>query len=268
MHLLRITDLSVADIHAIWDRAEREDTPRSGTVAWSFEGKGIRTRTTFMAAFRALGLDCTELPDLLKTAERPCDLAGYLDDHYALYVIRESNHARLAELAQASRRPVINAMSALEHPCEVLADAGWIHRHLKPIDQARICLWGPSTNVFRSWHGLAQVLGLQITQVCPAVFHETQPQVRFCTEPPSQVDVVITDAWPAGTEHAAVPLTEAHLVAMNHPALLPTPPFSIGRELAFDPVLAPGFVGYAQKRMLMPMQRALIAHLLDRASAQ
>jgi aspartate carbamoyltransferase catalytic subunit len=60
-----------------------------------------------------------------------------------MYVVRESNHQRLTDFAEAIRRPVINAMSGEGHPCEVLTDAYFIHTSLSPLEQARVCLRGP-----------------------------------------------------------------------------------------------------------------------------
>lgn len=88
MHLIQLTDLTSEDIQHIWSLVHAPGAALQGTVAWSFEGNGIRTRTTFIEAFRQLGLAFTELPNLLKTEERVCDLAGYLDPFYALYVVR------------------------------------------------------------------------------------------------------------------------------------------------------------------------------------
>ncbi|KQO19759.1 ornithine carbamoyltransferase [Acidovorax sp. Leaf78] len=279
MNLLQLTDLQPDDIRRIWALAGEAPGPAlnpapGGTVAWSFEGNGIRTRTTFIEAFRQLGLAFTELPNLLKTAERPEDLAGYLDPFYALYVVRESDHPRLSAFAAASRRPVINAMSAQGHPCEVLTDAYYVDTRIKPLQDARVCLWGPSTNVFRSWHELAQVLGFALVQVCDRRFHEVLPQVEF-VEPsalPQAVDVVITDSWPASAEADATtqtdltPLSEDHLAAMGSPALLPTPPFTLGRELTVDPAAYPCFVGYAQKELLLPVQIAIVRWVLAAAA--
>ena len=76
MHLLRIADLTPDDVHAIWSLARSSTPSVGGRVAWSFEGNGIRTRTTFIQAFWDLGLSYIELPNLLKTDERVCDLAG------------------------------------------------------------------------------------------------------------------------------------------------------------------------------------------------
>ena len=234
-------------------------------MAWSFEGNGIRTRTTFISAFHSLGLAFTELPNLLKTEERTQDLAGYLDPFYDIYVIRESNHARLKEFSRVSRRPVINAMSDGGHPCEVLSDAAYIDAELMPIGQAHICLFGPTSNVFHSWHQLAQVLNIRISHVCAASLHRNLPNVSFAEVPPGEVDIVITDGWPKGQD-TGPSLTRDILARMGNPRLLPTPPFSIGRELSFDPVEYGGFVGYQQKRWLLHVQKAILFFLLSQVA--
>lgn len=258
MNLISLAKLNAQDIRNIWRLVAEPTIPLRGTVAWSFEGNGIRTRTTFIQAFRELGLEFTELPNLLKTGERACDLAGYLDSYYDIYVVRESNHSRLAEFAAASRRPVINAMSGDGHPCEVLTDAYYVNKELVPLERSKICLWGPPTNVFRSWHELAQVIGFSILHVCEARFHETKPNVTFSETPPAVADVVVTDAWPNGVEAADWCLSKQKLVEMGHPKLLPTPPFTIGRELDFDPLEYSGFTGYGQKELLLPVQKAIL----------
>ena len=264
MNLICLSALTSADIHTIWSLVPEAPHAMNANVAWSFEGNGIRTRTTFIQAFRDLGLAFTELPNLLKTSERVVDLAGYLDAFYDLYVIRESDHARLYEFATTTGRPVINAMSSEGHPCEVLTDAYFVETSLLPLTQARVCLWGPPTNVLRSWHELAAVLGFTVSHVCHAKHHTSKANVQFSTAPPHRADLVITDGWPKGTEDTATSLTQEHLAAMGLPKLLPTPPFSIGRELAFDPLVYPGFVGYRQKDLLLTVQRAIVRWALSR----
>lgn len=262
MNLISLADLSITDVHSIWDLVTHDVPTLSGTVAWSFEGNGARTRATFVEAFRRLGLASTELPNLLKSGESTRDLAGYLDPLFSLYVIREANHSRLAEFARASCHPVINALSSEGHPCEVLTDAYFVHTAIKEVTKAQICLWGPTTNVFRSWHELAGILGLDVVQVCGTRWHGNVPQVTFMTSPPRYADIVITDSWPPGAEIDASPLSESDLVQMGCPKLLPTPPFSVGDELALDPADYPGFTGYSQKALLLPVQMAIIRFLL------
>ena len=262
MKLIQINDLSANDIQSIWNLATRPSAPSSGNVAWSFEGNGIRTRTTFIQAFRELNLSFVELPNLLKTNERPADLAGYLDPFYDIYVIRDSNHDRLTEFANASRRPVVNAMTSLGHPCEVLTDAYSIEKTIGPLSSVKVTLWGPSTNVFKSWHELAGVLGFELVHLCDAQFHESIPNVRFSETIDGSTDVLITDAWPTGFENAAWSLNSNHLEAMGKPQLLPTPPFSIGREIALDPLQYQGFMGYVQKIDLLTVQKAILSYLM------
>ncbi|MEX1020006.1 MAG: hypothetical protein WDZ49_10130 [Litorilinea sp.] len=272
-NLIQLTDLTASDVRAIWAQAQQPParlTRVPGSVAWSFEGNGIRTRTTFLQAFAQLGLNYIELPNLLQTGERVQDIAGYLDPFYGLYVIRAADHARLCEFAAASCRPVINAMSRGGHPCEVLADAAWVQSAVGELTQCRIALWGPPTNVFASWVELAQVLDFEIDHFCAPKFHTAKSHVRFHdlrAVGAAAVDLVITDGWP--TDYAAQDpaaqdwsLRVAHLAQLGYPRLLPTPPFTVGAELAFDPLTYAGFVGYAQKANLLPVQRALVAYLL------
>ena len=84
MSLLNLSDIEVADIRNIWRLAKEPAISIKANVAWSFEGNGIRTRTTFVRAFRELDLAFTELPNFLKTDERARDLAGYLDPFYEI----------------------------------------------------------------------------------------------------------------------------------------------------------------------------------------
>ena len=262
MNLVSLSALSPVDVRAIWRLVASPAVHLQGTVAWSFEGNGIRTRTTFLKAFHELNLCVIELPNLLKTGERVCDLAGYLDPFYDIYVIRESNHERLTEFAASSRRPVVNAMSNAGHPCEVLTDAYFIETTIGSIRKVRICLWGPPTNVFRSWHELASVMDFSLVHVCHESFHETVPNVSFSSSAHETVDVVITDGWPRGTEQLSSPLSIEDLARMGQPVLLPTPPFAVGGELSVDPRCYSRFAGYEQKKLLLPVQRAVLRHLL------
>lgn len=264
MNLMRIADLDAHDIRAIWTLADEPNVKIDGSVGWSFEGNGIRTRTTFVQAFGSLNLSFVELPNILKTQERACDLAGYLDPFYDIYVIRESNHERLTEFASASQRPVVNAMSAEGHPCEVLSDAYFVERSIGPLAKVKVSLWGPPTNVLRSWHELARVLGFEVVHLCEARFHDCKPNVRFIEVIDGTADIVITDGWPTDYESHAWSLNRHHLESLGMPKLLPTPPFSIGRELAFDPLLYKGFVGYDQKVALLNVQKAILRYVISK----
>lgn len=264
MNLLDVDDLSATDIYRIWENVSTGEVQNvSGDIAWSFEGNGIRTRTTFIQAFQRLKLNYVELPNFLKTGESIEDLAGYMDPFYSMYVIRDRDHERMADFAQASKRPVINAMSNQAHPCEVLTDAYFLNAQFGPITELRILLWGPVTNVFRSWHSLSTVLSLNLTHFCPSDFQHKHAHVKSVDELSGSFDVVITDGWPTNFNDAKYTLTEEHLAHLGEPKLLPTPPVTVGNEIAFSPSTRSLFVGYEQKSLLLPIQKSLVSYLLN-----
>lgn len=256
-NLIDTQSLESEAIEQIWRLVSAVDTPNAvGHVALSFQGSGTRTRTTFVQALSHLGLNYIELPIFLETKERTRDLAGYLDPFYSLYIIRFRDHDRIKSFSDASRRPVINAMSSLEHPCEALSDAYWFHTHVKPLDQASIVMWGPITNVLRSWANVARVCGANIELIREG--SKTLPE---------NVDLVVTDGWPHNYADQNSSLTKAYLEQMGSPLLLPTPPFTIGRELDFDPLTYANFTGYDQKLYLLKVQKAIIRYVMEKPAA-
>lgn len=261
--LLDISSLGKEDISQIWRGASDGAIKKlEGNVAWSFEGNGIRTRTTFIQAFQRLGLSYVELPNLLKTSEPVQDLAGYLDHFYSMYIIRDSDHQRMADFSKHTIRPVINAMSDEAHPCEVLTDSFYLNSKYSSLQKLRILLWGPVTNVFRSWHSLSRVLGLNLTHFCPKESHTSESGVAYCDSLYGHYDVVITDAWPKNFFDEKYSLSQNRLVELGNPELLPTPPVTVGKELLFTPSRYDSFAGYSQKQLLLPVQEAIISHVL------
>jgi ornithine carbamoyltransferase len=255
--LIDTQSLEPEAIQRIWKLVPEVDTPgAAGHVALSFQSSGTRTRTTFVQAISDLGLNYIELPLFLETKERAQDLAGYLDPFYSLYIIRFHDHDRIMAFSDASRRPVINAMSSREHPCEALSDAYWFHATVKPLDRATIVLWGPVTNVLRSWANVARACGADLKRIPGA-----------SKALPENVDLVVTDGWPQNYADQSSSLTKDHLDQMGSPLLLPTPPFTIGQELDFDPLTYANFTGYDQKLYLLKVQKAIIRYVMEKPAA-
>jgi ornithine carbamoyltransferase len=253
--LIQSSSVSYDDIKAIFTLADmRAQCNISGTAACSFQGLGTRTRTTFIKALKQLNIDYIDLPPFLDTDERTCDLAGYLDQYYDLYIIRHDEHDKLKAFADYSTKPVINAMSFFEHPCEALADIYWFRSHVKPLEEATIALWGPTTNVLRSWGNFARTVGATVLEVSDS------SALKYVDSP---VDLVVTDGWPAGSDYRDQDsLDLGYFEQLGYPLLLPTPPFTIGQEVGFDPLKYPGYVGYEQKTSLLTVQKAIICWLM------
>ncbi|MFZ6735715.1 hypothetical protein ACO0LG_27595 [Undibacterium sp. Ji42W] len=95
-----------------------------------------------------------------------------------------------------------------------------------------------------------------------------QTRTSFIQAFSSSFHIVITDGWPAAYENAEWSLTIAHLEQMGNPKFLPTPAFSIGKEIDLNPVSYAGFTGsrlpatgYPQKNLLLPVQKAILGYL-------
>ncbi|MCG8337084.1 MAG: ornithine carbamoyltransferase [Proteobacteria bacterium] len=251
--LISTESLSQHDLDSIFKRVgDQNEIDIFGTAACSFQGMGTRTRTTFIKALKQLGLEHIDLPAFLDTSEAVRDLAGYLDTYYDVYIIRYNNHEKLKEFVEHSKRPVINAMSSVEHPSEAIADAHWFETNVRQLNGARIVLWGPLTNVLRSWQNVATASGAQVDLI------------TTYSALPNSVDLVVTDGWPATVpDHLLSGLELKHLEEMGNPVLLPTPPFTIGKEILFDPVNYDRFAGYAQKACLIDVQKAIIRWALE-----
>jgi len=107
----------------------------------------------------------TELPNLLKTHERVIDLAGYLDPLFDLYVIRNADHERLEAFAKASSRPVINAMSASGHPCEVLTDAFYLNSRFSSLKHVQFIANSAKVKERRLWGCINKDIKVAIDRV-------------------------------------------------------------------------------------------------------
>lgn len=262
-NLLDINDLEKEEILEIWNMvSSSNEESLNGQVAWSFEGNGIRTRTTFLQAFKNIGLNYIELPNFLKTGESTEDLAGYMDSFYSMYVIRENNHSRLSDFATQSCKPVINAMSNKAHPCEVLSDAYYLSQEFDDLQKVRILLWGPTTNVFKSWHNLSKILELNLTHYCPPEEHFDSGNITFTSNIDSQFDIVVTDAWPTGFNNQDYTFSKDISMKLGSPILLPTPPVTVGQEISSPITEFKNFAGYEQKKCLLSVQEQIVRYYL------
>jgi ornithine carbamoyltransferase len=273
--LISIAELSASEVYGLFTLAKELKTAHHPkfpglTCAYSFEGNSLRTRAAFLKAIADLELTPVELPNLLKTGEEKRHLAGYLDQWIDVYVIRESNHAALQDFSRACCRPVVNAMTSREHPCEVLSDAFWLWEHYGGLEKLKLCIVGPSTNVLNSWVELCQVLDLAFMRVSPDGSNDANGYTKSFNltasleEGLNSVDVVLTDAWPEGFHDPTYQVTPEKLAHANRGAVvIPCPPFNIDNEVNQALIDSPYFVGYRQKRDLYTVQKAILAASLS-----
>ena len=269
-NLITLHDITAEDIFQIFELADNANSlafssDANLTACYSFEGNSLRTRATFVKALFDLGISPIELPNLLKTGEAVEHLAGYLDYWFDLYVIRDRNHNRLAQFAGVSEKPVINALSSGAHPCEVLADAYAVIKGKGALDNLKYCILGPPTNVLNSWIRICQILELDYVHVIPQGFEAVEGSNLTHTKSTGLRDahVVLTDAWPKSFDDRDFQLTLEDLkIAQPDAWVIPCPPFSVENEVHQDVIDSDYFAGYAQKRYLYEVQKALIYYLV------
>ncbi len=270
-NLITLHDLSSEEIFQIFDLADRAaslaiSSDAKLTACYSFEGNSLRTRATFIKALFDLGISPIELPNLLKTSEAVEHLAGYLDYWFDLYVIRDRNHTRMAQFAEVCEKPVINALSSDAHPCEVLTDLYSVRKEKGDLEKFKFCVLGPPTNVLNSWNRLCQILELDYVQVIPQGFKPVEEANLSHSKSTGlkDADVVLTDVWPDSFDNRDFQLTLEDLkIASSDAWVIPCPPFNIVNEIHQEVIDSPYFAGYAQKRYLYDVQKALIYYLTN-----
>lgn len=181
-------------------------------VALIFEKESLRTRVSFEVGIAQLGGHPIFLEQEtigMATRESVHDIAQVLSQYAVLIVARTFKHQTCIQLGESASIPVINAMTDVLHPCQVLADALTLQEMGKFSPETKIVFVGDGNNMANSWLEMAQKFPLDLTVCCPAGY-EPHPEileqarssrvsnVRVVQDPNVAVqgaDVVYTDVW-------------------------------------------------------------------------
>lgn len=182
-------------------------------AALVFERESLRTRVSFETGVVELGGHPVFLQQEtigMATRESVHDIARTLSEYVALIIARTIRHQTCVQLAESATVPVINALTDLVHPCQILADAMTLLELGKLSPSTKIVYLGHGNNVANSWLELAEKLPLNLTFSCPAGY-EPHPQIlqqaesaalssiNLVADPVAAVrdaDVIYTDTWP------------------------------------------------------------------------
>jgi ornithine carbamoyltransferase len=176
-HFLTGAELEAAELELLIDRAiELKAAPLSSHalagrgVALIFEKPSTRTRLSFEMGVHELGGHAVVLRSgemQLSRGESPRDTALVLSRQVAAVAIRTGPDALLEELAEYSSVPVINMLTALHHPCQVLADLMTMRESFGNLGGLRLAYVGDGTNVARSLAILGTLAGMDIAIASP-----------------------------------------------------------------------------------------------------
>jgi ornithine carbamoyltransferase len=258
-----------------------------------FEKPSLRTRVSFEIAMRQLGGYSLYLsPDEVGLGKRESipDVAQVLSRYANAIVARTFSHQTLEVLASYADVPVINALSDLEHPCQVLADLLTIYEKKETLEGINLAYIGDGNNVAHSLMLAASLSGVNFRiasphgyQVQERILHLAQDYAAesgtqiFCTEEPSLAvsgaDVIYTDVWASmGQEAEAEQRRQIFapyqvnlelLYQAKEDAILMHPlPAHHGEEVAENILYSPQSVAFDQAENRMHMQKALLAEIL------
>jgi len=214
---LALTDFSPSELRALFAladqmrRGEYRRRPLEGmALAMLFMKSSTRTRVSFEVGAWQLGahaLFLTPRDVQLGRGEAVADTARVLDRMVQGIMIRTFAHADLEEYAQHSEVPVINGLSDLHHPCQILADLLAVQQHLGSFEGKTIAWIGDGNNMANSWCDAAAQLGFTLRLACPegydpdaailarALTGGNVQLVRDPQEAASGADVITTDVW-------------------------------------------------------------------------
>ncbi len=205
--LLRVTDLVPAEVEAILDLAEELKGDRASrlqgkTLGLIFGQPSTRTRISFGVAIVQLGggfVTLTPQEMQLSRGESLSDTGRVLSRYLDALAIRVLSHEELEQWAEACSIPVINALTAVEHPCQALADALTIRQRFRSLEGVRVGWVGDGTNVLVSLAQIAALTGMDVTAACPEGYDPPAGTpltlVRDPAEAAEGADVLVTDIW-------------------------------------------------------------------------
>ena len=210
--LLCISDLAPAEAEAILDRAvELRADPKQpllegATLGLYFSKHSTRTRVSFSAGMAQLGgvaIPLTPEELQLSRGESLHDTARALSGYLDVLAVRTHAHEELEAWAEHASIPVINALTALEHPCQALADALTIRDRVGSLEGVRVAWVGDGSNVLTSLAALGELLGYEVVAACPPGYEAPGvTTVADARQAVADADVVVTDTWISmGQEH-------------------------------------------------------------------
>jgi ornithine carbamoyltransferase len=212
---LAITDFTRDEIQRLFDLAQRmkarayRDTPLSGkTLAMIFAKSSTRTRVSFEVGAYQLGGQALFLSSRdiqIGRGEPIPDTARVLSRYVDGIMIRTFDHGEVEELARHATIPVINGLTDLTHPCQVLADVFTIKEHLGGWEGKRIAWIGDGNNMANAWLEAAAVLGFELRLACPEGFEPNRARFEAAQK---RADVTVTEVPEEAVEGAHVVNTD------------------------------------------------------------
>ena len=274
-------------------RKQRQEIPHPllarKCLAMIFEKPSLRTRVTFEAGMVQLGGHAVFLgPNEVQLGirETPADCARSLSRWVDLITVRTFSQSTLEEMAAYASVPVINALTDLSHPCQVLADCLTLIEHKGDLKGLKVAFVGDGNNMVHSWMEAAEKLPISFAVACPKGYEpnrEIEEQARkdgaritvthSVEEAVTGADAVYTDVWASmGQEEEAAERINAfrgyqvneRVVAMakKDAVVMHCLPAHRGQEITHEVLEGPQCIAFDQAENRLHVQKAIMVWLL------
>jgi ornithine carbamoyltransferase len=217
-HFLELMDLEPAVLRRMLDvagrakRGELAGKPLAGkSIALIFEKPSTRTRVSFEVGIRQLGGDVVVLSSKdmqLGRGETPADTAKVLSRYVDAIMLRTDNVQKIRELAAHATVPVINGLTDVSHPCQLMADVMTFEEHRGPIAGQILAWTGDGNNVAQSFIQAAARFGFTLRLATPPELAPPAEVIAWARAQGAKVELthdpiaavrdarcVVTDTW-------------------------------------------------------------------------
>ncbi|GAB4340096.1 MAG: ornithine carbamoyltransferase [Desulfobulbaceae bacterium] len=299
-HLLALKDFTGSELVALVEaglalkrgaaEGKRTLSLTGRTISMLFDKPSTRTRVSFEAAMYGLGgqvIHMSSRESQLTRGEPLKDTARVLARYVDGIVVRTYGQYVVEELARYSTVPVINALTDLYHPCQVLSDIMTVVENKGAVDGLKIVWLGDGNNMANSWIEAASVIGFPLTLACPEgygpdaevleasraraahpieLLHDPEKAVR-------DADVINVDVWASmgqeDEQESRLGVFRPYqlndrLLAMAHSdaIVLHCLPAHRGEEITEEVLEGPRSVAFDQAENKMHIHKAILEHFI------
>lgn len=300
MNLLTISDLTKDGMDGLFSRAaslkerHKKGIPhnplRGKTLGLIFEKSSTRTRVSFETAMHHLGggsIFISQRDSQIGRGEPIKDTARVMSRYVDAVVIRTFGHDIIEEYAKYSSIPVINGLTDLHHPCQILADVLTVIEKKGSYEGLKVAWIGDGNNMANSWIEAASILGFSLTLACPKGY---QPDSGFLKrarsasgaqitvtesveEAASGADVLNTDVWASmGQEEESAKRVKAFAgyqinskvlgLAKKDSIVMHCLPAHRGEEITEEVLEGPNSVVWDEAENRLHIQKAILERLM------
>lgn len=257
------------------------------SAALIFEKQSLRTRVSFEVGIAQLGGHPVFLQQEtigIATRESVHDVASVLSHYSELIIARTTKHQTVVQLAESATVPVINAMTDLVHPCQVLADYFTLQEIGKSSASTKLVFVGDGNNIVNSLLELAEKLPIHLVissptgyEPHPSVLEQAEAsgvsKIQLESDPFEAVkdaDVIYTDVWPTARDSGRRQIifkqhqVNAQLLKNAKPdcVVMHRLPANRGEEITRDVLDGKHSIVLQQAENRLHIQKGVIAYLL------